>query len=102
MRVTSILPAIKVTKESDMMGCDLYISAGDKIKITCNDGQAYIGRYLFTELGKYEEEDDTLIIEVENNNIEIYCSDILDIEELGGKIKWEILLVVFQQKNWNS
>ena len=82
MEITSITPAIRIVKENEMMGCDLYIGLGDKIRITDLDGKIFEGRFLFMELGKDVEEDDAIVLEVDNENIDIQCSYIKDIEEL--------------------
>ena len=82
MEITSIEPAIKVVKENTFAGCDMYIASGDKIRITDTEGKVYVGEFLFMELGKYEEEDDTIILRDGNSYIEVQCSWIKEIEEL--------------------
>lgn len=65
-----------------MSWCDFYIASGDKVRITNFDGNKFDGRFLFMDLGKYVEEDDTMMLEIDDNNIEFQCSNIKDIEEL--------------------
>ena len=38
MEITSIIPAIKVAKENNMMGSEEYFSLGNRIKITDLEG----------------------------------------------------------------
>ena len=61
MVVTNIIPCIKVTKENNMSGMDIYIDLGSKIRVTDNEGKVIEGRLLFLELAKDEEEDDMLL-----------------------------------------
>lgn len=83
MIVTNISPCIKVTKENNFAGMDMYIEYGDLIKITDNEGNIYVGKYAFIELGKDVEEDDIItIIRDDNTCFEIGVSYIIDIEEL--------------------
>jgi len=76
--VTNIMPCIKVTKENNMSGMDMYIDLGSKIRVTDDEG-----RVLFLELAKYEEEDDMLylVLDIEKQ-FSIGISYIVDIEEL--------------------
>lgn len=82
MEITSITPAIKIVKENNMSGCDIYIALGDKIRIKDFDGNKFEGRFLFMELGKDVEEDDVVILDVDGKNVEFRCSYIKNIEEL--------------------
>lgn len=83
MIVTSIIPCVKVTKENNMSGTDMYIEPGDYIKITDYEGNIFTGKLLFMELGKYEEEDDILYILLDNEErIDIGTSYIKDIDIL--------------------
>lgn len=83
MVVTNIMPCIKVTKENNMSGMDMYIDLGSKIRVTDNEGKVIEGRLLFLELAKDEEEDDMLYLLLDNKKqFSIGISYIIDIEEL--------------------
>lgn len=83
MRVTSIMPCIKVTKENNMSGVDMYIDLGDKIKVTDDNGNIIVGEVLFLELGRDVEEDDTLYLLLDNEEqFSIGVSYIADVETL--------------------
>ena len=83
MVVTNIIPCIKVTKENNMSGMDIYIDFGSKIRVTDNEGKVIEGRLLFLELAKDEEEDDMLYLLLDNKKqFSIGISYIIDIEEL--------------------
>lgn len=83
MVVTSIVPCIKVTKENNMSGMDMYIELGEHIKITDNKDNIFIGKLSFIELGKDEEEDDIIYLLLDNEKvINIGISYIEDIEVL--------------------
>ena len=62
MKVTNISPCLKVTKENNMSGIDMYIEFGERIKIINDEDETFIGKLLFIELSKYEEEDDMLYL----------------------------------------
>lgn len=83
MVVTNIVPCIKVTKENNMSGIDMYIELGERIKITDNKDNIFIGKLSFIELGKDEEEDDIIYLLLDNEKvINIGISYIEDIEVL--------------------
>ena len=83
MVFTNIIPCIKVTKENNMSGMDIYIDLGSKIRVTDNEGKVIEGRLLFLELAKDEEEDDMLYLLLDNKKqFSIGISYIIDIEEL--------------------
>ncbi|MDD3362780.1 MAG: hypothetical protein PHW34_14025 [Hespellia sp.] len=82
MEITSITPAIRVVKESGMAGCDMYISFGDNIRVTDIEGRIFTGIFFYMELGKNEEEDDVIVLGIGNDNVEIQCSYIKNIEEV--------------------
>ena len=83
MVVTNIIPCIKVTKENNMSGMDIYIDLGSKVRVTDNEGKVIEGRLLFLELAKDEEEDDMLYLLLDNKKqFSIGISYIIDIEEL--------------------
>ena len=83
MKVTSIMPCIKVTKENNMSGVDMYIDLGDKIKVTDDNGNIIVGEVLFLELGRDVEEDDTLYLLLDNEEqFSIGVSYIADVETL--------------------
>ena len=54
MNVTSIVPCIKVTKENNMAGMDMYLEYGTKIRLTSENGEIVDGTILFLELSQYE------------------------------------------------
>ena len=77
------MPCIKVTKENNMSGMDMYIDLGSKIRVTDDEGNIVEGKVLFLELGKDVEEDDMLYLLLDNEKqFSIGISYILDIEEL--------------------
>lgn len=83
MVITDIIPCIKVIKENDMSGIDMYIDLGTKVKITDYEGNTVVGKMLPLELAKYEEEDDMIYILLDNGEqFSIGVSYIFDIEEL--------------------
>lgn len=83
MVVTNIVPCIKVTKENDFSGMEMYIEAGEDIKVVQDAGNIIQGKFLYLELSQYEEYDDILHIRTTEGEIfKIGASDILDIEEL--------------------
>ena len=83
MVVTNIIPCIKVTKENNMSGMDIYIDLGSKIRVTDNEGKVIEGRLLFLELAKDEEEDDMLYLLLDTKKqFSIGISYIIEIEEL--------------------
>jgi hypothetical protein len=83
MVVTNIMPCIKVTKENNTSGMDMYIDLGTSVRITDAEGNRVEGKVLFLELAKYEEEDDMLYLLLDNEEqFNIGISYILDIEEV--------------------
>lgn len=82
MEIISITPAIKIVKENNMAGCDMYITLGDNIRVTDCEGRTFTGIFLYMELGKDEEEDDLIVLDIGDGNVEIQCSWITDIEEV--------------------
>ena len=81
MNVTSIVPCIKVTKENNMAGMDMYLEYGTKIRLTSENGEIVDGTILFLELSQYE--DDILYLRLDNGKqFNIGISYIIDIEEL--------------------
>jgi len=83
MVITSIIPCIKVTKENNMSGIDMYIELGDRIKIIDNEDNTFIGILSFIELGKDEEDDDIIYLLLDNEKvINIGISYIKDIDIL--------------------
>ena len=83
MNVTSIVPCIKVTKENNMAGMDMYLEYGTKISLTSENGEIVDGTILFLELSQYEEQDDILYLRLDNGKqFNIGISYIIDIEEL--------------------
>ena len=83
MVVTDIVPCIKVTKENNMSGVDMFIEFGTNIRVTDDKNNQFEGKVLFLELAKYEEEDDMLYLVLNNKQqFSICISNIVDIEEL--------------------
>ena len=83
MNVTSIVPCIKVTKENNMAGMDMYLEYGTKIRLKSENGEIVDGTILFLELSQYEEQDDILYLRLDNGKqFNIGISYIIDIEEL--------------------
>ena len=82
MEITSITPAIRIISENNMSGCEIYISFGDNIKITDIENRVFTGIFLYMDLSKNEEECDSIALEIGNENINIKCDDIKEIEEI--------------------
>lgn len=83
MIVTDIMPCIKVTKENNMSGMDMYIDLGTKVRVIDDEGKIVEGKVLFLELANDEEEDDMLYLVLDNEEqFSIGISYIIDIEEL--------------------
>ncbi len=82
MEITSITPAIKVVKENNMSGCDTYIAFGDNIRVTDTQNRIFTGIFLYMALVKSEKEFDSIVLDIGNENIEIPCPDIKNIEEV--------------------
>lgn len=82
MEITSITPAMKIIKESNMAGGNMYIVFGENIRVTDIEGRVFTGIFLYMELGKGEEEDDLIVLDIGCENVEIQCSCIKDIEEV--------------------
>ena len=70
--IESIIPCIKVTQVNGMIGCDIYIEEGEKIKFITNNKEEISGTFLFIELSQYEEYDDILHIELDSGNIKTF------------------------------
>lgn len=83
MIITNIMPCIKVTKENNLGGIEMYIELGDKVKVSDFDGNINKGIVLSMELGKDEEEDDNLYLLLDNGReLSIGFSYIEDIDVL--------------------
>ncbi|KUE92325.1 hypothetical protein [Streptococcus gallolyticus] len=83
MVVTNIIPCLKITKEDNMTGVDMYLEIGTKIKLVDDNGTTVEGTILSFELSQYDEQDDMLHLMV--NNQEYYSigvTHVVDIEEL--------------------
>lgn len=89
MLITNIVPCIKVTKENNMSGIDMYIELGARVKIIDNEDNTFIGTLSFIELGIDEEEDDIIVLLLDTEKvINIGISYIKDIDVLKNiKIK---------------
>lgn len=70
MVVTNIIPCLKITKEDNMTGVDMYLEIGTKIKLVDDNGTTVEGTILSFELSQYDEQDDMLHLIV--NNQEYY------------------------------
>ena len=70
--IESIIPCIKVTQVNGIVGCDIYIEEGEKIKFITNNKEEISGTFLFIELSQYEEYDDVLHIELDSGNIKTF------------------------------
>lgn len=83
MVVTSITPCIKVTKENNIGGFDMYIELGEQVRITDFNDNVFSGRVLYFQLGKDMEEDDMVYLLLDNENeFSIGVSYIKDIDIL--------------------
>ncbi|ENY99454.1 hypothetical protein HMPREF1092_03195 [Clostridium thermobutyricum] len=83
MIVTNITPCIKVEKENNIGGVDMYIELGSKVKVYYDRDKSIVGFIGELELGLDEYEDDILHLLLENNETyDIAVSSITDIEEL--------------------
>lgn len=67
--VESIIPCIKVTQVDGMIGCDMYIEEGNKVKFITMDEKEISGIFTSIELSQYEESDDILHIKFDNGEI---------------------------------
>lgn len=84
MEITSITPAIRIVKENNVIGCDVYIAFGDNIRIIDIEGRIFTGIFLYMELSK-EDDEDLLILSIGSENVEISCSCIKEIEKIEKK-----------------
>lgn len=82
MEITSITPAIRIIKESNMTGYDMFIAFGDNIKIVDNENRIFKGIFLYMNIAQSEEDFDSIVLGIGNENIEIPCCDIKEMEEL--------------------
>lgn len=83
MKITDIEPCIKVTKEDENQGMEMYVEFGDQIRITDNDGVKTEGRFYYFESGSEVEDDDMIYIVLEDENqFSIGVSFIADIEKI--------------------
>lgn len=82
MIVTNIISCIKVTKENEFSGLDMFIDVGSKIRVIENSGNITQGIFLELELSQYEEQDDILHIKTLDGMVSIGVSYVKDIEEL--------------------
>ena len=83
MKITDIEPCIKVTKEDENQGIEMYVEFGDQIRITDNDGVKTEGRFYYFESGSEVEDDDMIYIVLEDENqFSIGVSFIADIEKI--------------------
>lgn len=82
MEITSISPAMRIIKENDMLGCDIYISLGDNIRVTDIEDRIFTGIFLYMDLAKSEEEYDSIVLNIGNESVTIQCANIKDIEEV--------------------
>lgn len=83
MKITDIEPCIKVTKEDEEQGMEMYVEFGDQIRITDNDGVKTEGRFYYFESGSEVEDDDMIYIVLEDENqFSIGVSFIADIEKI--------------------
>ena len=67
--VESIIHCIKVTQVNGMVGCDIYIEEGDKVKFITKDKKEISGIFMFIELSQYEDYDDILHIKLDDGMI---------------------------------
>ena len=82
MEITSITPAIRIIKESNMAGCDMFIAFGDNIKIVDTENRIFKGIFLYMNIAQNKEDFDSIVLGIGSENIEIQCCDIKEIEEL--------------------
>lgn len=83
MKITDIEPCIKVTKEDEDQGIEMYVEFGDQIRITDNEGVRTEGRFYYFESGSEVEDDDMIYIVLEDENqFSIGVSFIADIEKI--------------------
>ena len=85
MKVTSILPAIEVTKETGISssgvgaGCTMFITNGDTVKVSLRNGIVYEGVFVSMNCNDKQEKD-VIIINTEEDSIDIPCNQITDID----------------------
>lgn len=83
MKITDIEPCIKISKEDENQGVEMYVEFGDQIRITDNDGVKTEGRFYYFESGSEVEDDDVIYIVLEDENqYSIGVSLIADIEKI--------------------
>lgn len=83
MKITDIEPCIKISKEDENQGVEMYVEFGDQIRITDNDGVKTEGRFYYFESGSEVEDDDMIYIVLEDENqYSIGVSLIADIEKI--------------------
>lgn len=83
MKITDIEPCIKISKEEENQGVEMYVEFGDQIRITDNDGVKTEGRFYYFESGSEVEDDDMIYIVLEDENqYSIGVSLIADIEKI--------------------
>ena len=84
MVVTNIVSCIRVTKENNVSGMDMYLDVGANIKVIDDSGNEFQGKLMYLELSQYEEQDDILHIQTtDGKTTSIGISYIHDIEELS-------------------
>lgn len=83
MKITDIEPCIKISKEEENQGVEMYVEFSDQIRITDNDGVKTEGRFYYFESGSEVEDDDVIYIVLEDENqYSIGVSLIADIEKI--------------------
>lgn len=82
MEITNIVMAMRITKENNMIGMDMYISNGDRIKVTLNEGTEFVGNFARMELGTYpaDGEDDTITVISDDGTY--HTTGIMDIKDI--------------------
>ena len=78
MEITSLLPGVKIVKEDGGVKEDVFISQGDKVKVTTVD-ETVTGTFMLVEFARYSEEDDRLHMVRDEEGFAVPFDQIIDI-----------------------
>lgn len=81
MEITSLLPGVKIMKEDEDVREEVFISQGDKVKVTTPD-KTVTGTFMLVEFARYSEEDDILHMVKDDEGFAVQFDQIIDIIKL--------------------
>lgn len=81
MKVTSIVPCIRVTKENYMIGFNMYIEEGDMIEVIDNEENVFSGTFKCLQLDCDGEEGQLYLVLDNDEEVAINTWDIKDVVE---------------------